>query len=46
MKNASARNLWGDFLDKHLEYAFASEPTVTHFCDNEKDANTDRKSVV
>ncbi|NNE02308.1 MAG: ASCH domain-containing protein, partial [Eudoraea sp.] len=40
MKNASARNLWGDFLDKHLEYAFAEDPTVTHFCDNKEDANT------
>ncbi len=46
MKNASARNLWGDFLDKHLEYAYADEPTVTHFCDNEKDANTCLKLVL
>ena len=39
MKNASARNMWGDYLDNHLEYAFTDEPRVTHFCDNEKDAN-------
>ncbi|MEX0289558.1 MAG: ASCH domain-containing protein [Flavobacteriaceae bacterium] len=39
MKNASARNMWGDYLDNHLEYAFEDEPRVTHFCDNEKDAN-------
>ncbi|MEM7380781.1 MAG: ASCH domain-containing protein [Bacteroidota bacterium] len=39
MKNTTARNLWGDYLDKHTEYAFADEPRVTHFCDNEKDAN-------
>ena len=39
MKNASARNLWGDYLDSHIEYAFADEPRVTHLCDNEKDAN-------
>jgi uncharacterized protein YhfF len=45
MKNASARNLWGDFLDQHLEYAFAQEPLVTHFYDNEKDANTCLKLV-
>lgn len=46
MKNASARNLWGDFLDKHLEYAFAKEPIVSHFCDNKKDANTCLKLVL
>ena len=39
MENRSARNLWGDYLDTHLEYAFVEEPRVTHFCDNEKDAN-------
>ena len=46
MKNASARNLWGDFLDKHLEYAFAKDPTVTHFGDNKEDANTCLKLVL
>ncbi len=40
MENASARNLWGDFLDKHLEFASEDAPKVIHFCDNEKDANT------
>ena len=40
MENASARNLWGDFLDKHLEFASEEAPKVIHFCDNEKDANT------
>ncbi|NAY91476.1 ASCH domain-containing protein [Muricauda sp. JGD-17] len=39
MENASARNLWGDFLDKHLEFASEDAPKVIHFCDNEKDAN-------
>jgi len=39
MDNASARNMWGDFLDAHLEYAFVEAPKVIHFCDNEKDAN-------
>lgn len=39
MDNASARNMWGDYLDAHLEYAFEEAPKVIHFCDNEKDAN-------
>ncbi|MEL6917425.1 MAG: ASCH domain-containing protein [Bacteroidota bacterium] len=39
MDNASARNMWGDYLDKHLEDAFVDAPKVVHFCDNEKDAN-------
>jgi len=40
MDNASARNLWGDYLDKHLEDAFHEAPKTIHFCDNEEDANT------
>lgn len=39
MDNASARNLWGDFLDAHLEFASEDTPKVIHFGDNEKDAN-------
>ncbi len=46
MDNASARNLWGDFLDAHLEYAFVEEPRVSHFCDNENDANECLKLVL
>jgi len=46
MDNASARNMWGDFLDKHLEYAFVDAPRVTHFCDNPEDANTCLKLVL
>ena len=46
MENSSARNIWGDFLDSHLEYAFVEEPRVTHFCDNEKDANECLKLVL
>ena len=38
MENASARNLWGDFLDKHLEYAFVDEPSVRRFSDNQEDS--------
>lgn len=37
--NKSAKNMWGDYLDNHLEDAFAEAPKVEHFCDNEKDAN-------
>ena len=40
MKNSSARNMWGDYLDKHLEDAFHEAPKTLHFSDNEKDANT------
>jgi uncharacterized protein YhfF len=39
MDNASARNMWGDYLDAHLEDAFAEAPKTIHFYDNEKDAN-------
>lgn len=39
MDNASARNMWGDYLDKHLEDAFHEAPKTIHFFDNEKDAN-------
>lgn len=39
MENASARNLWGDYLDTHLEHAFVDTPKVTHFYNNEKDAD-------
>ncbi|WP_350284288.1 ASCH domain-containing protein [uncultured Croceitalea sp.] len=46
MDNASARNLWGDFLDKHTEFAFAKAPESGYFGDNEKDANTLAELVV
>lgn len=39
MENASARALWGDYLDKHLEHAFVDTPQVVHFCNNAQDAN-------
>jgi len=39
MENASARNMWGDYLDTHLEHAFENAPKTTHFGDNEKDAD-------
>jgi uncharacterized protein YhfF len=46
MDNASARNMWGDFLDAHLEYAFVEAPKTLYFCDNEKDANESLKLVI
>ncbi len=39
MDNASARNMWGDYLDAHLEHAFAEAPKTIYFCNNEQDAN-------
>lgn len=39
MENASARALWGDYLDKHLEHAFVKAPKVVYFSDNGKDAD-------
>jgi len=45
MDNASARNMWGDYLDEHLEDAFHEAPTTIHFCTNEQDANECAKLV-
>ncbi|TLP75886.1 ASCH domain-containing protein [Maribacter sp. ACAM166] len=39
MENASARNMWGDYLDTHLEHAFENTPETTYYGDTEKDAN-------
>lgn len=39
MENASAKNMWGDYLDKHLENAFHEAPKTDFLGDNEKDAN-------
>tara|TARA_R110002049_G_scaffold109580_13_gene258484 strand:- start:2915 stop:3376 length:462 start_codon:yes stop_codon:yes gene_type:complete len=43
--NRSAKSLWGDYLDKHLEDAFVDAPKVEYFCDNEKAANECAKRV-
>lgn len=40
MENASARNMWGDYLDSHLEHAFKDSPKTVYFGDNEIDADT------
>lgn len=45
MENASARALWGDYLDKHLEHAFVEAPKVVYFCDNEEDADESAELV-
>ncbi len=45
MKNHSVTDIWGDFLNQHLEYINESVPNSGHFCDNEKDANTCAKLV-
>jgi uncharacterized protein YhfF len=39
MENASARALWGDYLDKHLEYAFVEAPKAVYFSYDEQDAD-------
>ncbi|WP_297793823.1 ASCH domain-containing protein [uncultured Eudoraea sp.] len=46
MKNTSARNLWGDYLDKHLEYAFSHEPKVSKLGENEKEVKELLKLVL
>lgn len=45
MDNASANNMWGDYLKNHLEDVFHEAPTAIHFCDNEQDANECAKLV-
>ena len=46
MENASARSLWGDFLDKNLVFANEPSPQVGFFGDNEKDADALANLVV
>ena len=46
MDNASARNMWGDFLDAHLEFAFVEAPKVLQFNDNEQDADHEVDLVI
>ncbi|MGI9552195.1 MAG: ASCH domain-containing protein [Aurantibacter sp.] len=45
MDNASANNMWGDYLKNHLEDAFHAPPKVYHFCDNQEDADRCAKLV-
>ena len=46
MNNATARNLWGDFLDTHIQYAFAEEPKVIALSDEAVVADTLLKEVL
>jgi len=46
MNNASARNMWGDYLDTHLQYAFVHEPRVIKLGDNEQEAEAQLKLVL
>lgn len=39
IENTSARNMWGDFLDAHLENAFKEIPKVVRFAENGLNAN-------
>ncbi len=39
MDNPSARNMWGDYLDKHLEDAFVDAPKTIKFYNTENEAN-------
>ena len=45
MDNASANNMWGDYLKNHLEDVFHETPKAAHFWDNEQDANECAKLV-
>ncbi len=45
MDNASANNMWGDYLKNHLEDVFHEAPRTIHFWDNEPDANKCAKLV-
>lgn len=46
MNNATARNLWGDYLDTHLEYAFAQEPKVIRVADTPRDSDLRLKQIL
>ena len=39
MENSSAKNMWQNYLDKHLDDVHLDTPNTIHFYDNEKDAN-------
>jgi uncharacterized protein YhfF len=46
MDNASARNMWGDYLDTHLQYAFVHEPRVLYLSDDEASCDLQLKQVL
>jgi len=45
IENISARNMWGDFLDAHLENAFKKVPKVVRFVENGLNADQTAKLV-
>ncbi|MBC2838399.1 ASCH domain-containing protein [Robiginitalea sp. SC105] len=45
MKNTSAKRLWGDYLDRHLEYAFSGEPKVRPLGNNPEEADRNLKLI-
>lgn len=46
MNNASARNIWGDYLDTHLQYAFVHEPRVTSLNGSREDSEAFLKQIL
>tara|TARA_R110002051_G_scaffold180913_3_gene250366 strand:+ start:20184 stop:20645 length:462 start_codon:yes stop_codon:yes gene_type:complete len=46
MENASARNMWGNYLKNHLEDVFHEAPKTMYFGDNEQDANENAKLIL
>ncbi|MGB5357083.1 MAG: ASCH domain-containing protein, partial [Eudoraea sp.] len=46
MENASARNLWGDYLDQHIEYAFAQEPHVNSLSEDKDESQRQLKLIL
>ena len=45
MENASARNMWGNYLKNHLEDVFHETPKTMYFGDNEQDANENARLI-
>jgi uncharacterized protein YhfF len=43
--NHSAKNMWGDYLDSHLEHAFAAAPKLIRFGETEQEVNTSVKLI-
>ena len=46
MENASARNLWGDYLEQHIEYAFAQEPHVNSLSEDKDESQRQLKLIL
>ena len=46
IENISARNMWGDFLDAHLENVFKKVPKVVRFVENGLNADQTAKLVM